>query len=85
MWRSLFLAVGIYACLLGVTSIAVEKASLKNNVAVRLQEHTLLGIQRSGTSGRMEVRPPEWAPWSLISVGVVVILYSFTIPKRVRG
>ena len=29
-----------------------------------------------------EINPPDWAPWSLISAGAVVIIYSFTIPKR---
>ena len=32
-----------------------------------------------------EVVPPEWAPWSLMGAGAVVVLYSFTIPKRVGG
>jgi len=32
-----------------------------------------------------EVVPPEWAPWSLMGGGAVVVLYSFTIPKRVGG
>jgi hypothetical protein len=32
-----------------------------------------------------EVEPPEWAPWSLMSVGAVVILYTFTIPKKMTG
>ena len=31
-----------------------------------------------------EVVPPEWAPWILMSAGIVVILYSFAIPKRVK-
>ena len=35
-----------------------------------------------GTSS--EITPPEWAPWSLMSGGAVVLLYSFTIPKRVK-
>ena len=24
---------------------------------------------------------PEWAPWSLLSVGIVMLLYSATMPK----
>jgi len=27
--------------------------------------------------------PPDWAPWSMLSGGAIVILYSFTIPKRI--
>ena len=29
-----------------------------------------------------EVSPPEWAPWSLLSGGAVVMLYSFTLPAK---
>ena len=31
------------------------------------------------------VTPPDWAPWSLMAGGAVVVLYSFTIPRRVGG
>jgi hypothetical protein len=29
--------------------------------------------------------PPDWAPWSLMSAGAVIMLYSFTVPKRMNG
>jgi hypothetical protein len=35
-------------------------------------------------SGSQKLSPPEWAPWSMISTGAVVILYSFTIPSRMN-
>ncbi len=74
MWRAFFLAVGAYSCLLGVEALAVEKAVLKPEV-------------RKGqvaNSGR-DISPPDWAPWSLMAGGAVVVLYSFTIPRRVGG
>lgn len=37
------------------------------------------------TNNQGDVVPPEWAPWSLMSAGAVIILYSFTIPKRMAG
>lgn len=72
MWRSFFLAIGVYVCLLGVQALAVERAVLKADVASQA------GMQR-------EIVPPEWAPWSLIGAGAVVVLYSFTIPRRVAA
>jgi hypothetical protein len=72
MWRSFFLAIGVYVCLLGVQALAVERAVLKADVASQA------GMQR-------EIVPPEWAPWSLIGAGAVVVLYSFTIPRRVSA
>jgi hypothetical protein len=69
MWRAFFLAVGITAGLLGAESLAVDK------VIVRAPQE----------GGRSEISPPDWAPWSLISAGAVTLLYSFTIPQRVKG
>lgn len=73
MWRSLFLALGAYSVLLGAEALAVEKAVLK---------------PKTDPAGRVleagqEVIPPEWAPWSLLAGGAVIVLYSFTIPRRV--
>jgi hypothetical protein len=72
MFRSLFLALGTYSCLLGVEALAVERAVLKK------PEGDTAAVQRV-------VAPPDWAPWSLMGGGAVVVLYSFTIPKRVSG
>ncbi len=33
-------------------------------------------------SGGKTFKPPEWMPWSLIFSGAVVLLYSFTLPRR---
>jgi len=40
---------------------------------------------QSASSGRQEYTPPDWAPWSLMSAGAVIMLYSFSIPKRMHG
>jgi hypothetical protein len=66
MWRSFFLAVGVFLFILGAEALIVERAVLNRADATN-------------------IIPPEWAPWSLLSAGAVVILYSFTIPKRVSG
>jgi hypothetical protein len=72
MWRSFFLAIGAYCCLLGVEALALEKAVLK------------IDPNNMQTAWR-EVIPPDWAPWSMLAGGAVVMLYSFTIPHRVGG
>jgi hypothetical protein len=72
MWRSLFLALGAYACLLGVEALALEKAVLKKP-------------EQANVDSVKVITPPEWAPWSLITTGAVVVLYSFTIPSRSKG
>jgi hypothetical protein len=74
MWRAFFLAVGTYCCILGAEALALEKAVLKPQI----REGQVVAPSR-------EIRPPDWAPWSLLAGGSVVALYSFTIPKRVGG
>ncbi len=69
MWRSFFLAVGIYACILGLECLVIDKAII---------------APREGAAGREEVVPPDWVSWSLLSAGAVTILYSFTIPGRAK-
>ena len=72
MWRSFFLALGAYCCLLGVEALVLEKAVLKASAnTFSVSSH--------------EIVPPDWAPWSLLGVGAVVLLYSFTVPQRVGG
>lgn len=74
MWRSLFLALGAYTCLLGVEALALEKAVLKkpDKAATQLAKPEV-------------IVPPDWAPWSLMATGAVVVLYSFTIPNRAKN
>jgi hypothetical protein len=72
MWRSFFLAIGAYCCLLGVEALAVERAVLKVDPT-------------DPQPGIREVVPPDWAAWSMMGGGAVVMLYSFTIPQRVNG
>lgn len=74
MWRSLFLALGAYTCLLGAEALALEKAVLKKPK-----------VGHPGQYTEQELVPAEWAPWSLMGCGAVVVLYSFTIPSRARG
>ncbi len=81
MFRAFFLAVGVYACIVGAECLALDKAVLRNPVAEPTFVERTLG--RSPLV-RKEFAPPPWAPWSLLAGGAVTILYSFTIPRRVK-
>jgi hypothetical protein len=72
MWRSLFLALGVSCVILGAEALFIDQAILKNTEGP------------SATTQRI-VNPPEWAPWSLMAGGAVVVIYSFTIPRRVAS
>ncbi len=76
MIRSLFLALGLYCFLIGAESLVIEKAVLvtgSDTAAGSIAPHY------------REISPPDWAPWSLMSVGAVVILYTFTLPAKLKS
>lgn len=81
MWRSLFVALGISSVILGVECLLIDKAVL----AQRDPPSSTLMAKEGGAPAvarKREIVPPEWAPWSLMSTGAVVVLYSFTLPRR---
>lgn len=72
MWRSLFLAVGIAAAIGGAECMVIDKAILKPRNS---------GEGQSIMSTKEWV-PPEWAPWTLLTGGALVVLYTYTLPGR---
>ena len=84
MWRAMFLAIGFFVMLLGVECLGVERMTLK----IHDDPPPSGGDYSTATPSRAppkQIVPPPWAPWSLLSSGAVVCLYSFTIPRRVAG
>ena len=83
MWRGFFLAIGVTLCILGAECLVVERAVLADTSPP--PSTTAIGFSQPPAAATREFKPPEWAPWSMLGAGAVVILYSFTIPKRVSG
>ena len=83
MWRSLFLALGIVLCILGAECFVLEKAVLASDAPVAEQAASL--FLTSQAPGNKEYVPPESAPWTLVTVGAVIIIYSHSIPRRNGG
>jgi hypothetical protein len=80
MIRSLFLALGLYSFLLGVECLVIDKAVMAPG-----RSGPARAIAASISSPMREVSPADWAPWSLMSAGAVVMLYTVTIPKKMSG
>lgn len=66
MWRSVLLAAGIFACILGVEMLVVDSAVL---------------VSLNGQSGERNFQAPDWAPWTLLSVGAATILHFCQLPR----
>jgi hypothetical protein len=81
MWRALFLAIGIWLCLLGFQCLVIERAVLAESVTT----------SRPILSADMTFTPPgiqpsivtrEWMPFTFLGLGVVIMLYTVTLPRR---
>ena len=85
MWRAVFLAIGFYLILLGVQCIGAQKFVLTIREPPKQREPGVLAKEPAKQGPKMVVQPPDWAPYSLMSTGAIVCLYSFTIPMRLRS
>ena len=83
MWRSFFLAIGVFLMILGVECLGVETVNLRKREPPQRSALPWDNTPKLGPNKKLI--PPPWAPWSLLSTGAVVCLYSFTIPARVKG
>ena len=85
MWRAFFLAVGISMCIVGAECLAVERFELAGEEMVDEGEAgpaTLFGSSPPPPlAASRDIEPPEWAPWSFLSAGTVIILYALTINR----
>ena len=86
MWRAFFLAVGISMCIVGAECLAVERFEFATEKEVEdlgpAGPATLFGAPPPSLEPiSNDIVPPEWAPWSLLSAGTVIILYALTINK----
>lgn len=82
MWRALFMAVGIFMVILGAEFLIVEKVVMADSAkssASQISATTTI----NGSLKNHDFKPPEGLPWILLSAGAVIIIYTFTIPKRV--
>ena len=96
MWRALFLAVGITLILLGGQLFFVEQIEVTRvrNPAAAVtgggapnggSPFRQTSWQQTATPGQPPTflyTPKDWMPWSLLAVGTVVVIYTFTLPGR---
>ena len=80
MWRSVFLAIGVTCCILGLECLVVDEAVLANSV-VGSGATAAMDAFTTAADPR-QVKTEEWMPWSFLAAGAVIILYSINIPKR---
>jgi hypothetical protein len=66
MWKSFVLAGGIFACVLGAEMLLIDSAEV---------------VPLSGSGNATTFQAPDWAPWTLLSVGAATILHFCHLPR----
>jgi len=67
MWKSFFIAAGIFACLLGVELLVIDSAMI---------------LPFGGQGGPHVFVAPDWAAWLLISTGAITLLNFGSLPLK---
>lgn len=76
MMRALFLGLGLFVLVLGLECMAIDQATVTNP-----QQDTAA----AAGSSTVTFTPADWVPWTLVSAGLVTILYSYTLPQKFKG
>jgi hypothetical protein len=82
MWKSFFVAIGVYLFLLGAQCLVCERFVWRAS-----------GPPPAPVAAGVDVKPAPpprgWAPtdpmpWTLMASGIVVCIYSFAIPRKLK-
>jgi hypothetical protein len=85
--RSFLLAVAVTLCLLGLECLAIKRATLSldapGGTSASNYDYSFLDPSLAAAAGptRRVIEPPEWAPFGLLSAGIVLLLYSKSMPS----
>lgn len=91
MWRALFLAIGGTLLVMGIESLVLDHAVLatdsgfiKPTVTQPAYDEWGFEVEQRGVlPATRTISPPEWAPWSMLSSGAVMLFYG--LASRFRG
>ena len=90
MWRAFFLALGINLIIIGAQCLVVEQVVLTTNrdskpaIANVDNIYTPVSYNQQSVSStpKKTFRPKDWMPWSLLAAGTIIVIYTYSLPKR---
>ncbi len=84
MLRSGFFAAGIFVALWGMSFLMVDEIILNvQETDEELQGANFRGLFSTlNEDNKRVINPPDWAAFSLMSIGSVTMLYAVALPKK---
>ncbi len=93
MWKALSLAIGITLIMVGVELFFVQELEVRklrqaspetSSAPGSLFQTASFGSQATADDQAPTrlIKPLDWMPWSLLAVGSIIVIYTFTIPGR---
>ncbi len=85
------LAIGLALIMIGVELFFVQELEVRNLRQTGTPATASSPFQPVSFGSAPEpaptslVKPPDWLPWSLLAVGSIIVIYTFTIPGRSAG
>lgn len=80
MWRSIFIGIGIMAIIIGIECMLIESANFYFPGEAR--PSSFFNPTDAPAVNTRQWQPQEWFPWTVLSAGVITVLYAFALPKR---
>lgn len=84
MLRATFFSMGLFVSMWGVGFLFADKIILHNNGEKLDRDKNIRGMlsnQQIEKDVRRVIDPPDWAAFSLLSIGSVTVLYSVALPR----
>jgi len=73
----------MFVVLWGVSFLFIDSVTLRVSSQAQLRKSGFRGLFSSKSASKPKViNPPEWAAFSLLSVGSVTMLYACVLPRR---
>jgi hypothetical protein len=82
MVRSVFFSLGLFVTLWGASLLLVDKLVLNSDADPQNKSGFRGLFQNTSQAKKRVVDPPDWAAFSLMSVGTVTMLYAVALPKK---
>ena len=80
MLRAFFLAMGISTCIYGAECLVVDRFVLAGES--KPASAPAGALNAAPAKPPRDIHPPEWAPWSLLASGALVVLYSLAMRRE---